>query len=444
MLSTTQLQDEVIRLQIRIAELERENSELKAPPQHHHVSKVESPRFDSLPPPPPPLGAPPPPPPAIGQMLKPQTRKPKVKMRGLFWTRMRRPAGQNRQRSLWDQVERSEGYLDDKLCHALEAEYCVVQKGKSDTRSKTSQREPRYIEVLDSKRATNLGIQLSSLPENWFNALEQIELNTFSEEKIEQLKLALPSKEDLSEIETAQANWPNRELGAAERFLLQLGSVTWAQERLVCWSFLLRCRSSAASLAHRCDLLRAAVFELRLEPSIARLMSLVLSAGNYLNNGTGRGDAYGFGFGILPGLADMKNNSRNSNLLRLVAEQARSRQLLGSSVAGSVELLGAAGRFMLSEVENQLAVDSAEFATCLRMQEYVASRDPESRVVTVFQPMLNDFQEPLASLQRDVSACHAEFNELLGWLGMSVAEMSTVSSSDFFSIWSKFLGSLVQ
>lgn len=449
MYSTSQLQDEVIRLQIRISELERENSELKQP-----TSKVESPKLDNeiptavpMPPPAPPSGGPPPPPPPMAKILRqPQVRKPKKKLRGLFWTKLRRPAGSKTSHSLWDQVEQMGPavFLDDQLCRALEQEYCILERSHSLSKAKRSSRESRYIEVLDSKRSTNLSIQMSGLPPNWLQALEQLDMAVFPEEQIEQLKLALPSKEDLGDIETAQGNWPDRELGAAEKFLFTLSTVTWAEERLMCWSFLLRCHGNADNIRKRCDLIRSATFELRLKPNLAQLMNLLLATGNYMNSGSGRGDAYGFSYAILPGLADVKNNAKTSNLLKLVSEQVAERHLLeDDDNTKGFEILVAASKFQLSELESNVAQDLAEHATCMRMQDYVASRDPESPVVQVFRPLLEEFSDTLYSLKRDVTACRSEFNELLGWLGMNVAEMSTISSSDIFSIWSNFLISIV-
>ena len=447
MYSTTQLQDEVIRLQIRIGELERENAELKQSNSTAEPLKVDQypvPVVSPPIPPAPPAGIPPPPPPLIAKILrKPTTRKPNKKLRGLFWTKIRRPAGSRTSHSLWDQVEQqgAGGFLDDALCHTLEKEYCILERSSSLSNDKRSSKGTRYVEVLDSKRATNLSIQLSGLPPNWLRSLDELDMSALSEDQINQLKLALPSKEDLSDIETAQNNWPERELGAAEAFLLKLSSVTWAEERLTCWSFLLRCDTNANSIRKRCDLIRSAIFELRLDCNISKLMNLILTIGNYLNNGTGRGDAYGFHLSILQSLPSVKNNAKNSNLMSLLVEQSQGKQVLNEDFKNNIEIFILASKFQLTELESNISQELIDHATCLRMLDYVVSRDPNHAIVQVFGPLLSEHQSQLVDLKRDVALCRSEFNELLGWFGLNVSEMASVASGDFFASWSRFLES---
>ncbi len=451
MLSVNQLQDEIVRLQIRISELERENADLKNPPAVSSPTKINhpSPIDFSVPPPAPPSflgGPPPPPPPLMNRVLKTQVRKPKCKMRGLFWNKLKRPAGTHsnlKTTSLWDQVERlgSSLYLDDKLASLLESNYSTLERSSSAL-GRTRSREAKAIEVLDSKRATNLSIQHNGLPDHWLSSLETLDLTALSEEQVEQLKIAQPTKEELGDIDTAINNNPNKPLRIAEQFLWQLGSVPWIQEKLSCWSLTLKFPSLSKSIQERCDLINSAIFELRMEPNIFRIMSLVLSAGNFLNSGTARGDAYGFSYNLLAGLSDMKNNEKNSNLLLQLARQVQERELIQNNLQGTIELFATAGKFTLAEVESNLAELTAEFNTCQRMLQYVASREPEELLIDRFAGNFEEFQSELSCLQKDVNSCHQDLNELLGWLGMSVAEMSTVSTSDLFVLWQKFFKAL--
>ncbi len=451
MLSVNQLQDEIVRLQIRISELERENADLKnpTPSSPTKINHSAAPVDFSLPPPaPPPFalgGPPPPPPPLMNRVLKTQVRKPKCKMRGLFWNKLKRPTGAIlKTTSLWDQVERlgSAIYLDDKLASLLESNYATLER-TSSALGRTRSREAKAIEVLDSKRATNLSIQHNGLPEHWLASVEKLDLSALSEEQVEQLKIAQPTKEELGDIDTAMNNSPGKPLRIAEQFLWQLGSVPWIQEKLSCWSLTLKFPSLSKSIQERCDLINSAIFELRMEPNIFRIMSLVLSAGNFLNSGTARGDAYGFSYNLLAGLSDIKNNEKNSNLLQQLAKQVQERELIQNNLQGTIELFATSGKFTLAEVESNLSELTAEFNTGQRMLQYVASREPEELLVNKFAANFDEFQLELGCLQKDVTSCHQDLNELLGWLGMSVAEMSTVSTSDLFLLWQKFFKALV-
>lgn len=441
-----ELQDEVIRLQIRISELERENNDLRnassVPSPTHNVSPGAS-MFAAPPVPPPSVPSLPPPPPMMRKAANKPLRKPRTKMRGLFWVKLRRPAGQNVQHSLWDAVQNRapDQFLDDLLCTKLEQDYAALER-KSSQRGNNTVKEPRYVEVIDSKKATNLSIQHNGLPENWFTALCEFNTSVLSEEQVQQLKSAVPSKEELNDIETAQANWPTKPLRDAEQFLVKLGSLAWIQERLTCWGFLLQAEGLVESLRYRSDLLRSAIFELRLEPNICAIVHLILTAGNFLNHGSARGDAYGFSYQLLASLADTKSNERNSNLLNFVCDQIQTRHLLSDDLGGSLDLFNGAGKFLLTELENNMTELLKEHQTCIRMIDHIASRDPEDPLIIQLHPRLASYGETLALLSADIGACREDFNELLVWLGVGVAEISVVSSVDFFQLWAKFFSAI--
>lgn len=463
MMSTSQIQDEVIRLQIRVSELERENNELKKSSNHAlspsavnfmDLASAAPIPIDVPPPPPAPARLPPPPPPLMMKKLQPkvQIRKPKCKTRSLFWTKLKRPAGSQIQtRSIWDEVEKlgPTFCLDTPLCESLETEFGVLERASSNsTIDKPLTRvnsEPKFIQTLDSKRATNVSIQASGLPEGWFNAVQNVDLSLLTEEQIEQLRAAIPSKEDMAELEAAQAKWPGKELGLAERFLSQLGSINWGQELLTCWSFCLYYPEEIAVLRYRIDILRAATLELRLDSTLPSVLGLILTAGNFLNNGTARGEAYGFNFSILSGLADVKSNSKTSTLLHCLRDQIKKREILDKEeLIEIIPLLSSAGRFMLTELDNTCQALASRCATCARMQEYVLARDPDSIVISAFYTKINQYSKSINELLQELQYCRHDFQELLGWLGLNVAEMSTISTLEFFELWSKFYQFIIQ
>ena len=54
---------------------------------------------------------------------------------------------------------------------------------------------------------------------------------------------------------------------------------------------------------------------------VKSILALVLAIGNYMNGGTTRGQADGFGLEILPKLKDVKSKDNSHNLLQFVVQQ---------------------------------------------------------------------------------------------------------------------------
>lgn len=127
--------------------------------------------------------------------------------------------------------------------------------------------------------------------------------------------------------------------------------------------------------------------------------------------------------------------------MSLLVEQSQDRQVLNEDFKNNIEIFISASKFQLTELESNISQELIDHATCLRMLDYVVSRDPNHAIVQVFGPLLSEHQSQLVDLKRDVTLCRSEFNELLGWFGLNVSEMASVASGDFFASWSRFLES---
>lgn len=69
---------------------------------------------------------------------------------------------------------------------------------------------------------------------------------------------------------------------------------------------------------------------------VKSILALVLAIGNYMNGGTTRGQADGFGLEILPKLKDVKSRDNSHNLLQFVVhEYVRKHDLVAASSPSS-------------------------------------------------------------------------------------------------------------
>merc|ERR1719476_357816 len=78
--------------------------------------------------------------------------------------------------------------------------------------------------------------------------------------------------------------------------------------RVECWSFLCTFNELAAGLSHALVEFQRVVDAFKASEALPHLLSLVLAVGNYLNGGTGRGQADGFDLETLGKLEGVKDN----------------------------------------------------------------------------------------------------------------------------------------
>lgn len=97
----------------------------------------------------------------------------------------------------------------------------------------------KEIIVLDHKRSNAINIGMTKLPppRSIKTAILKMDATIMSREGIEKLLTMLPTKEERSRIQEAQAANPDLPLGSAEQFLLTLASISELSARLKLWSF---------------------------------------------------------------------------------------------------------------------------------------------------------------------------------------------------------------
>ncbi|XP_039286799.1 serine-rich adhesin for platelets isoform X2 [Nilaparvata lugens] len=206
---------------------------------------------NGIPPPPPPLcGIMPPPapqvPPGPPCSLAPVPAPPRLtspirkqkKTVKLFWKEVREDplviTKMNSRELIWDEL--SPVTIDtQKLEHLFESRAKdLITKEKQQELNKNKE-----IIVLDPKRSNAINIGMTKLPppRSIKTAILKMDSTVMNREGIEKLLCMLPSEEERSKIQDAQAANPDLPLGSAEQFLLTLASITELPARLKLWAF---------------------------------------------------------------------------------------------------------------------------------------------------------------------------------------------------------------
>lgn len=247
------------------------------------------------PPPPPPPGMPgPPPPPGMPQ-------KPLMKLRKLDWKKVPK-------NELTTTIFRELQLQGLNLDIPLLIEYFRIPDVKKEQKKKKKEEKKQ---LLDLKRANNIGILLSMLkmsPEQVAKSIVNCE-DKFTEDNLKSLIKLLPGDQDreiLKEFIGAPPDVINT-LGPPEQLYLHLLGLPRLEGRLRAILYKSQFDNSLSRLRDDIDACSRGVKEMKDNTIMARIIELILNIGNFLNQGTASGSAFGFRLDVLSKLKDTKS-----------------------------------------------------------------------------------------------------------------------------------------
>lgn len=241
-------------------------------------------------------------------------------MRILHWKRILLPNTSN--------IEKGKFWL-----HVLETplenlekfiELFSIEKKTSSKDEKKTEKEKKpkneCIKILDGKKSQNVGIAIRKLDmeEVKYVLLNCKTVTSISVDElliIEQMQATSDELKQLKEVKEVER------LDAPEAWLLQLSEISFLSERISCIVTQTEFESNMFQLTHRLSLINSlSTFFIESE-SLKRLISIILTLGNFLNGGNAqKGQADGFGLEILGKLKDVKANDPKITLLHFIVK----------------------------------------------------------------------------------------------------------------------------
>ncbi|CAG0906972.1 unnamed protein product, partial [Darwinula stevensoni] len=218
--------------------------------------------------------------------------------------------------SVWENVE--EPQIEDQRLSAFETLFSrqVVQPIEI---KKKVHNPAKVAKILDPKRSQNVAILITSHHiegSDVENALYSFDTPDMSLDLLRQIALCRGSKEEVEAIEAHVLGNPDLPLDKAEQFLWELSRIPHLAERIDCIIAQTTFHERIAALEGQLNNLKDVSDELCTKESVKRVLGLILALGNYMNGGNHmRGQADGFGLGILPKLKDVKSNADPSMTL---------------------------------------------------------------------------------------------------------------------------------
>jgi hypothetical protein len=219
-----------------------------------------------------------------------------------------------------DDVKVAEEEVTSPAEDDIDALFANKQGKKLDLKSKDAGMKKQTI--IESKRAYNIEIgltRLKSSAEELKREVLRMDPAVLTEERAQILFDRAPTLEEMVQLQQAAAKMPLEQMGVVERFLLVMASIPQCALRLELHLFMLRFEAQAAELKERLHTLFAACRCISGSARLRAVLEVVLQVGNYLNEGSSKGNAAGFKLSALTALSNTRSVNNRSTLLDFIA-----------------------------------------------------------------------------------------------------------------------------
>ncbi|KAL1821710.1 hypothetical protein ACET3Z_016579 [Daucus carota] len=306
-----------------------------APPAPKPADAASPPPPPSAPvPPPPPAPAPPEPPkpkaPPPPKAAPPQPPKPsplgpnsmrhstaegrgdqKAKMKPFHWDKV----AASDQTMVWHDLKAGSFQFNEEMMENLFG-YKAAEQQKNK-KGQAAFEAPKYIQIIDPRKAQNLAILLKALNVTTDEVCEAVlDGNELPSELIQTLLKMPPTSEE--ELKLRLYDGDLSQLGPAERFLKTMVDIPLAFKRLESLSFMYSVEEEISTVKESFASIEVACNEIKNSRLFLKLLEAVLKTGNRMNDGTYRGGAQAFKLDTLLKLSDVKGTDGKTTLLHFV------------------------------------------------------------------------------------------------------------------------------
>ncbi|XP_071628745.1 uncharacterized protein [Temnothorax longispinosus] len=415
---------------------------------------------DALAPPPPPLGArlPPPlpqgPPLPFGVSLKmsrplplanetsntPKSppsllAKKSKKTVKLFWKEVRDDpnilARLDKHKMIWDELM-PVAVDTQKLEHLFESRAKdLITKQKQQEMNKNKE-----IIVLNHKRSNAINIGMTKLPppRSIKTAILKMDATIMNREGIEKLLTMLPTKEEKSRIQEAQAANPDLPLGSAEQFLLTLTSISELPARLKLWAFKLDFENSEKEIADPLMDLKQGMETLRMNKTFRGILSTLLSIGIFLNGN----EVKGFQLEYLVKVPEVKDTVHKHSLLHHLCHMVMEKFPDSTDLYSEIGAVTRASKIDFDELAANIAKLENECKASWDHLKLIAKHDGSTMMKVKMSDFLADCAERIIVLDIVHRRIINRFRKFILWLGIPLHRVQDTKPNEFCRIVSEF------
>nr|XP_046470313.1 FH1/FH2 domain-containing protein 3 isoform X3 [Neodiprion pinetum] len=429
---------------------------------------------NGVPPPPPPMApssvpgrAPPPPPPGVrlpppplpntslplfGVNLKSQRSSPNGDSAGsprsailankkskktvkLFWKEVRDDpiilSRLDKNKMIWDEL--SPVLVDtQKLEHLFESRAKdLITKEKQQEMNKNKE-----IIVLDHKRSNAINIGMTKLPppRSIKTAILKMDATIMNREGIEKLLTMLPTEEERSRIQEAQAANPDLPLGSAEQFLLTLASISELPARLKLWAFKLDFENSEKEIADPLMDLKQGMETLKVNKTFRGILSTLLSIGIFLNGN----EVKGFQLEYLAKVPEVKDTVHKHSLLHHLCHMVMEKFPDSTDLYSEIGAVTRASKIDFDEISSNIGKLENECKASWDHLKLIAKHDGSTMMKVKMSDFLSDCAERIIVLGIVHRRIINRFHKFILWLGIPLHRLQDTKPNEFCRIISEF------
>ncbi|KAL0104354.1 hypothetical protein PUN28_017229 [Cardiocondyla obscurior] len=428
------------------------------PPPPPMAPTMAPPNGDIMAPPPPPLGArlPPPlpqgPPLPFGVSLKTtkslplanEANTPKSppsllakkskKTVKLFWKEVRDDpnilARLDKHKMIWDELTHV-AVDTQKLEHLFESRAKDLITKKQQEMNKNKE-----IIVLNHKRSNAINIGMTKLPppRSIKTAILKMDATIMNREGIEKLLTMLPTKEEKSRIQEAQAANPDLPLGSAEQFLLTLTSISELPARLKLWAFKLDFENSEKEIADPLMDLKQGMETLRVNKTFRGILSTLLSIGIFLNGN----EVKGFQLEYLVKVPEVKDTVHKHSLLHHLCHMVMEKFPDSTDLYSEIGAVTRASKIDFDELAANIAKLENECKASWDHLKLIAKHDGSTMMKVKMSDFLADCAERIIVLDIVHRRIINRFRKFILWLGIPLHRVQDTKPNEFCRIVSEF------
>ncbi|KAL1116963.1 hypothetical protein AAG570_004291, partial [Ranatra chinensis] len=391
-----------------------------------------------IPPPPPPAPTTGPQPPPLGKQaggtVTPPAKKTKKTVK-LFWKEVRDDpivvTKMNSGRLLWDELNPVQ--IDtQKLEHLFESRAKdLITKQKQQEMNKNKE-----IIVLDPKRSNAINIGMTKLPppRSIKTAILKMDATVMNREGIEKLLTMLPSEEERSKIQEAQAANPDLPLGSAEQFLLTLASISELDARLKLWAFKLDYENSEKEIAEPLMDLKQGMETLKVNKSFRAILGTLLSIGIFLN-GT---EVKGFQIEYLSKVPEVKDTVHKHSLLHHLCYMVMEKFPDSTDLYSEIGAVTRASKVDFEELSANILKMEQECKASFDHLKIISKHDGTTNMKLKMSDFLADCAERIIVMGKVHRRILNRFHKFCLWLGIPLHRVGAIKPNELCRIVSEF------
>ncbi|CAN0459323.1 unnamed protein product, partial [Ectocarpus sp. 12 AP-2014] len=312
------------------------------------------------------------------------------------------------------------------------------------TQGRGQQEKKKREPLLDAKAALQYGIVFSTVsvsPETVRNAVMSMDLSFLDPDTLEKLEKLLPSPTELS-ILTSFKGDDVSELAEVEQFLVLASRIPNYQIRLRCAGDMQAFEPDTASALAKITIVSDAISQVTNSAKLKRLLAVVLAVGNFLNEGTGSGDAKAITLESLLKITTVRRTTKRAfagggddNLAHSIMEWAAKSEPSLLSLGEDLPLAAKASRLSLDDLKKDVLSVAKNLgvleAKLEEAKKQTQRREDGDKFVEIVEPFLARSKGPMENLRSEHTRVEKAYSSMATKFGKDAKK---TPNEEFFKI----------